>query len=69
MKNMSKYADLTKDKAIEAILAEAGLSNVLRAPDEHVNQKIRNAMEEAFREGWLRGEEFGTNYNNSSQRV
>lgn len=61
MKNISKYAKLTKDEAINAILVEAGLSNVLRAPDEYVNQKIRNAMEEAFREGWLRGEEYATN--------
>jgi hypothetical protein len=45
MKNISKYTKLTKDEAINAILVEAGLANVLRAPDEHLNQKIRNAME------------------------
>lgn len=62
MKNNSKYAHLTKDEAINEILIDSGLSNVIRAPEEYVNGKIRKAMEEAFREGFLRGEEFAYGY-------
>lgn len=52
MQNTSKYAALTKDEAIRAILTDAGIQ------DEFTNDKVRKAMEEVFREGWLRGEEY-----------
>jgi hypothetical protein len=55
MRNNSQYAELTKNEAIREILKNAGLA------DEYTNGKIRKAMEEAFTEGWLRGEEYGTN--------
>jgi hypothetical protein len=56
MKNTSAYAELTKDEAIRKILEDAGLL------DEYTNGKIRKAMDEAFREGFLRGEEFAYEY-------
>jgi hypothetical protein len=55
MKNPSKYAELTMDEAIRGMLADAGIQ------DEYANGKVRKAMETAFNEGWLRGEEYGTN--------
>lgn len=55
MKNNSNYAKLTRDGAIATILKEKGLW------DEMKDSRILEAMELAFREGWLRGEEYSTN--------
>jgi hypothetical protein len=55
MKNNSKYANLTKDEAIKEILKDVGFIA------EFINNESRiyKAMDEAFREGWHRGEEYG----------
>lgn len=44
--------DLTKDELIREILIDSGIS------DGYTDGKIRRAMEEAFRQGWLRGEDY-----------
>lgn len=62
MKNMSKYAELTRVEAIRAILTGAGIQ------DEFTNGKVRKAMEVAFREGWYRCEEYMDELN-STRRV
>lgn len=51
MKNTSQYAKLTRDEAIVRILKEKGIW------DEMKDSRILEAMELAFREGFLRGEE------------
>jgi hypothetical protein len=58
MKNNSKYAGLTKDEAIKGILKDVGFIA------EFINNESRiyKAVDEAFREGWLRGEEFAQDY-------
>jgi hypothetical protein len=55
MKNTSKYAGLTRDQAIAETLKSKGLW------DSMTDGKILEAMQEAFREGWLRGEEYASN--------
>lgn len=59
MKNNSKYADLTIDEAIKAILADNGIQG---------SEDIRKAMDTAFREGWFRGEAYMDDIH-SAQRV
>ena len=49
MKSMSPYAEMTKDEAIKAILADTGIP---------CNDKVIKAMDTALREGWYRCEEY-----------
>jgi len=56
MKNNSQYAKLTRDQAIKEILVKFELWDNMK------DNKILLAMEESFREGFLRGEEY--EYNN-----
>lgn len=57
MKNNTQYAKLTRDQAIKEILVKYGIWDAMK------DNNILLAMEEAFREGWLRGEEFAQDYN------
>lgn len=55
MRNNSQYAGFTSHVAIKKILIKHNLL------DNIVNEKLEVlflAMEESFREGWLRGEEY-----------
>jgi hypothetical protein len=63
MKNNSRYSHLTKDEALKEILANTGLLG------ETYENRILESMGEAFREGWLRGEEYGYEMYSPSARL